>query len=133
MLFRSWETIQQGKLVIDEAELRKAIIENPEGVRMFFGSDYEGDNRVDSGMAFSLVRTLTPYISFGKNIIETKIELEDNSIKLANERIQRHEAHLKQFEEKLKKKFAAMEKSISGSKSQQNWLNQQTGNKSSEN
>lgn len=129
----SWETIQQGKLVIDEAELRKAIIENPEGVRMFFGSDYEGDNRVDSGMAFTLVRTLTPYISFGKNIIETKIELEDNSIKLANERIQRHEAHLKQFEEKLKKKFAAMEKSISGSKSQQNWLNQQMGNKSNEN
>ena len=129
----SWETIQQGKLVVDEAELRKAIIENPEGVRMFFGSDYEGDNRVDSGMAFSLVRTLTPYISFGKNIIETKIELEDNSIKLANERIQRHEAHLKQFEEKLKKKFASMEKAIAGSKSQQNWLNQQTGNKNNEN
>jgi len=129
----SWETIQQGKLVVDEDELRKAIIENPEGVRMFFGSDYEGDNRVDSGMAFNFVRTLAPYISFGKNIIETKIELEDNSIKLANERIQRHEAHLKQFEEKLKKRFASMEKSIAGSKSQQNWLNQQTGNKNNDN
>ncbi len=124
----SWESIQEGKLVIDEAELRKAIIENPEGVRMFFGSDYAGDNRVDTGMAFTLTRTLDPYISFGKNIIETKIEFEDNSIKMANERIQRQEAHLKQFEEKLRKKFASMERSISGSKNQQTWMNQQMGN-----
>lgn len=125
----SWQSIQEGKLVVDEAELRKAIIENPEGVRMFFGSDYEGDNRVDTGMAYTLTRTLDPYISFGKNIIETKIDFEDNSIKMANERIERQEAHLKQFEEKLRKKFASMEKSISGSKNQQNWMNQQTGNR----
>jgi flagellar hook-associated protein 2 len=124
----SWESIQEGKLVIDEAELRKAIIENPEGVRMFFGSDYAGDNRVDTGMAFTLTRTLDPYISFGKNIIESKIEYEDNSIKMANERIERQEAHLKQFEEKLRRKFAAMEQSIAGSKNQQTWMNQQMGN-----
>ncbi len=124
----SWESIQDGKLVIDEAELRNAIVNNPEGVHMFFGSDYEGDNRVNSGMAFTFTRTLDPYISFGKNIIETKIELEDNSIKMANERIQRQEVHLKQFEEKLRKKFATMEKSISSSKSQQEWMNQQMGN-----
>lgn len=124
----SWETIQDGKLVIDEDELKSAIINNPEGVRMFFGSDYEGDNRIDSGMAFTLTRTLDPYISFGKNIIETKIELEDSSIKMANERIQRQEVHLKQFEEKLRRKFASMEKSISSSKNQQDWMNQQMNN-----
>lgn len=124
----SWESIQDGKLVIDEAELRNTIINNPEGVHMFFGSDYEGDNRVNSGMAFTFTRTIDPYISFGKNIIETKIELEDNSIKMANERIQRQEVHLKQFEEKLRKKFASMEKSISSSKNQQEWMNQQMNN-----
>ncbi len=124
----SWESIQDGKLVIDEAELRNTIINNPEGVHMFFGSDYEGDNRIDSGMAFTFTRTLEPYISFGKNIIETKIELEDSSIKMANERIQRQEVHLKQFEEKLRKKFASMEKSISSSKNQQEWMNQQMNN-----
>lgn len=123
----SWETIKEGKLVMDEDELRKAILENPEGVRSFFGSDTDGDNRTDNGMAYTLVRTLDPYISSGKNIIATKIEFEDDSIKMANEKIKKHETHLKSFEDKLRKKFATMEKSISGSKAQQNWMNNQMG------
>jgi flagellar hook-associated protein 2 len=123
----SWETIKEGKLVMDEDELRKAILENPEGVRSFFGSDTDGDNRTDNGMAYTLVRTIAPYISSGKNIIATKIEFEDDSIKMANEKIKKHETHLKSFEDKLRKKFATMEKSISGSKAQQNWMNSQMG------
>jgi flagellar hook-associated protein 2 len=123
----SWETIKEGKLVIDEDELRKAILENPEGVKSFFGSDTDGDNKIDNGMAYILVKAIDPYISSGKNIIATKIEFEDDSIKMANEKIKKHETHLKSFEEKLRKKFATMEKSISGSKTQQNWMNNQMG------
>ncbi len=123
----SWETIKEGKLVMDEDELRKAILENPEGVKSFFGSDTDGDNKIDNGMAFTLVKTLVPYISSGKNIIASKIEFEDDSIKMANEKIKKHETHLKTFEDKLRKKFATMEKSISGSKAQQNWMKGQMG------
>ncbi len=123
----NWQTIKEGKLVMDEDELRKVILENPEGVKSFFGSDNDGDNKIDNGMAYTLVRTIDPYISSGKNIIASKIEYEDVSIKMADEKIKKHETHLKTFEEKLRKKFATMEKSISGSKSQQNWMNNQMG------
>ena len=121
----SWDTIKDGKLVIDEKILRQTILENPEGIRNFFGSDIDGDNRPDNGMAYMLVRTIDPYISSGKNIIATKIDLEDTSIKMTNEKIKKHEAYLKAYEEKLRKKFTSMEKSISGSKAQQEWMNNQ--------
>ncbi len=123
----SWESIKEGKLVVDEDELRKVIVENPEGVKEFFGSDNDGDNKMDNGMAYTVVKTLNPYIASGKNIIETKIDFEDSAIKSADERIARQEMHVKQFEEKLRKKFAVMEKSISGAKSQQNWMKGQMG------
>ena len=123
----SWESIKEGKLVIDESELKKAIAENPSGINSFFGSDTDGDNKPDTGMAYTLVKVLNPYIAPGKNIIANKIEFEDNSIKTANEGIKKHEAHLKQYEEKLRKKFATMEQSISGAKAQQNWLKNQMG------
>ncbi len=118
----AWGTIKDGKLVIDESKLRNTIIENPEGVKMFFGSDNDGDNRIDSGLAYSVVQTLKPYVSFGKNIISTKIDLENSSIKMADERIEKHEMHLKVYEEKLKRKFAKMEQAISGAKNQRNWM-----------
>jgi flagellar capping protein FliD len=123
----SWESIKEGKLVVEEDELRRVIVENPDGVKEFFGTDIDGDNKIDNGMAYTLVKTLNPYISSGKNIIESKIDFEDNSIKMANERITRQELHIKQFEEKLRKKFAVMERSISGAKSQQNWMKNQMG------
>jgi flagellar capping protein FliD len=121
----SWESIKDGKLVIDENLFCFTILENSEGIKNFFGADTDGDNRIDNGMAYMLVRTLDPYISSGKNIIVTKIDLEDESIKMANEKIKKHEAYLKTYEEKLRQKFTSMEKSISGSKAQQEWMNNQ--------
>ncbi|HOO72137.1 MAG TPA: flagellar filament capping protein FliD [Spirochaetota bacterium] len=122
-----WETIKQGKLVIDESKVEETIRDNPEGVKNFFGSDNDGDNRTDNGMAYNVVNILKPYTSSGKNIITSKMDLEDENIKLANERIERQEEHVKKYEEKLRAKFATMEKSISGAKSQENWLKQQSG------
>jgi flagellar hook-associated protein 2 len=121
----TWDSIKEGKLVIDEDLLRQIILENPEGVRSFFGADTTGENRINDGMAYMLVRILDPYISSGKNIIVTKIDLEDESIKMANEKIKKHEAYLKAYEERLRKKFTTMEKSISGAKAQQDWMNNQ--------
>ncbi len=120
-----WDSIKTGKLIIDEVELEKAIRDNPEAVKNFFASDVDGDTRTDSGMAYSLVSNIKPYISFGKNIIASKIELEDNSITMANEKIERKGEHLKIYESKLRSKFSKMEKAMSASKSQKNWLNNQ--------
>ncbi len=120
-----WETIRMGKLVIDESKLTKTIRENPEGVEQFFGSDTDGDNRIDNGMAFRVESNLRPYVSSGKNIIASKMDMEDTNIKLADERIERHQDHLKKYEDKLRKKFSAMEKSLTGAKAQRDWLNNQ--------
>ncbi len=122
-----WESIKAGKLIIDEAVLKKTILENPDGVTFFFGSDSDGDNKADNGMAFKLVSTLKPYVSSGKNIIAAKIDMEDNSIKLADESIKSKEDHLKKYEDKLKRKFAAMEQAISQTNAQKQWMKNQLG------
>lgn len=123
-----WKTIQQGKLILDEDKLTQAIVENPEGVKMFFSSDTDGDNLPDNGMAFNLVRILKPYV-WSNNIIKTKMKMEDESIKMANDRIAKKEQHLKVYQQKLRTKFGNMEKIISSSNAQKNWLNQQMGGK----
>ncbi len=124
----AWETIKTGKLVVDEAELKKVIVENPEGVKLFFGSDTDADTRIDSGMAYALEEMLKAYVGFGRNVISSKIDLENENIRISNERIARHEDHLKKHEAKLRAKFGAMERAISGANSQKNWMNQQMGN-----
>lgn len=122
-----WSTIKEGKLVLDEAKLKEVLAENPEGVEQFFGSDTDGDNRTDNGMAYRMVSVLKPYISFGNNIISSKITLEEKAIESANDRIERHTEHLRAYEEKLRQKFSNMEQAISGSKKQGQWLKQQMG------
>jgi len=123
----AWESIKSGKLVIDEPMLRKAIMENPEGVLMFFGSDTDGDDKPDEGMAYKVTYVLKPYIQPGKNIIAAQIENEDSSIKIADDSIKRHEDHLRKYEEKLRTKFAHMEQAISETNAQKQWMKQQMG------
>lgn len=122
-----WESIKSGKLVVDEALLKKTILESPEGVTQFFGSDADGDNKADNGMAFKVVGMLKPYISSGKNIIAAKIDMEDSGIKIADESIKAKDDHLKKYEEKLKRKFAAMEQAISQTNAQKQWMKNQMG------
>jgi hypothetical protein len=121
-----WETIKSGKLILDENLLRKTITDNPEGVAMFFGSDTDGDNRTDDGMAYKVNYVLKPYISSGKNIIASKMELEDSSIKLADENIKKKEDHLKKYEEKLKRKFAQMDRALIETNAKKQWMKYQT-------
>jgi flagellar hook-associated protein 2 len=123
----AWEAIKSGKLVVDEGLLKSSIIDNPEGVMMFFGSDTDGDDKPDEGMAFKLTYVLKPYIMPGKNLIAVQIENEDNSIKMADDSIKRKEDHLKKYEEKLRAKFARMEQAISETNSKKQWMKQQMG------
>ena len=128
----SWDSIKDGRLVVNETVLSDAILTNPEGVREFFGSDMDGDNRIDNGFGYNMDTILQPYVQPGKNIISSKIEMEDINIREADSRIEREREHLKSYEEKLRKKFATMERSMSGAKAQKQWMNQQSGNKSNE-
>ena len=120
-----WGTIKEGKLVVNEEKLKEAIVQNPDGVKEFFGSDNDADNRVDNGLAFRVGHILRPYIMSGKSIIQSKIDLENSSLEMASKKIERHRDHLKKYESKLRAKFGAMEKALSGAKNQSSWLNQQ--------
>jgi len=123
-----WESIKMGKLIVDEPKLKETILGNPEGILMFCGSDNDGDNRIDSGLAYRIMNILKPYITSGKgSVIATKIDLEDTSIKLADDRIDRHKQHLKKYEERLRSKFIKMEKALTKSKHQKNWMSNQFG------
>jgi flagellar capping protein FliD len=55
-----WQTIKDGKLVIDDELLKRSIEENPDGVRMFFGSDTDGDNKEDSAWPSLSTNSWTP-------------------------------------------------------------------------
>ena len=120
-----WDRIKSGKLVVDEARLNSVLRDNPEAVKEFFGSDSDGDNRIDHGMAFRVEEILDPYTRTGNNIISSKINLQKEQIEAADNRIERHMQHVKAYEQKLRQKFANMEKSVSGAKTQGNWLKQQ--------
>lgn len=121
----AWESIREGKLVVDEGMLGSVVRENPEGVEEFFGSDTDGDNRIDNGMAYRMENLLKVYVGTGKNVISSRMDLEDTGIKNTNERIARQTEHLRRYEEKLRKKFATMEQSISGAKTKGDWLRNQ--------
>jgi len=123
----NWESIKSGKLSIDEPVLKKLINENPDGVTMFFGSDSDGDNKIDGGMAFTMAGVLRPYVISGKNIIVSRIDLENDSIKMANDRILKQEGHIVKYEDRLRTKFGKMEQSMSKSKGQQQWMQNQMG------
>jgi len=123
----AWNSIKDGKLVIDEDVLREVVSENPEGIRMFFGSDTTGDGREDSGLAFAMVKQLDAYVGNGRNIISARIGLENDGIKSTNEKITKKEDHVRQYQEKLKTKFSVMEKAVSGANAQKAWMNQKMG------
>ncbi|MBN2401759.1 MAG: flagellar filament capping protein FliD [Spirochaetes bacterium] len=123
----NWESIKEGKLVIDEDKLRSTIDNNAEGITEFFGSDTDGDNRIDNGMAYRIESYLRPYLMSGRSVLAAKIDVENEAIKSTDDRIDRHKDHLKKYEEKLRTKFASMERSITESKSQGNWLKMNLG------
>ena len=55
----------RGYLEIDEKQLEKALNENMEGVKNFFGYDSDGDIIIDSGLAYSIYEYLNPYTQRG--------------------------------------------------------------------
>jgi flagellar hook-associated protein 2 len=122
-----WESIKEGKLVIDEGKLKSTIENNPEAVTEFFGSDTDGDNRVDNGLAYRIETHLRPYLMSGRNVLASKVEVENEAIKTTDGRIDKHKEHLKKYEENLRTKFASMEKSVNESKGQGNWLKMNMG------
>ena len=71
----------RGYLEIDEKLLEKALTENMEDVKNFFGYDADGDIIIDSGLAYSIYEYLNPYTQRGgiflivSRLYKTKLKL----------------------------------------------------------
>lgn len=122
--------LEGGKLVLDEAKLKKAIEEDPQSVENFFRGDGIDDSqrgiihrlydtvnhtmdqlRERAGNAFSVNHQFT----IGREILDI------------DDRIERFEDRLVKLEDRYWRQFTAMEKAIQKANSQMNYLWQQFG------
>ncbi len=122
----------RGKLVIDEAKLRSAIEQNPEGVAQIFTK--RGESTEEQGIAQRLYSSLDAAIKqvTARAGSMTSPTLNDPSwigrqIRDIDERIQRAEERLETIENRYWRQFAAMERAINLMNAQSMWLAQQMG------
>lgn len=118
---------ERGILHIDEAKLRKAIEDNPEGIQKLFAGDsangIEGisaklTKSIDNGMA-----RLTNAAGKSSNIVDQSTM--GRSIKRIDDRIFAFEDRLQRIEDRHWKQFTAMEKALDKLYRQGDWLQQQ--------
>ena len=107
----------RGYLEIDEKQLEKALTENMEGVKDFFGYDSDGDIIIDSGLAYSIYEYLNPYTQRG-GIFSNRISAVQDKIKTSEKRIVDYDKKLAQKEADLKRKYGMMEGTLKDLKKQ---------------
>jgi flagellar hook-associated protein 2 len=98
----------RGYLEIDEDRLQGALNNRTDAVRQLFGNDTDGDFVVDSGVAFSLVETLHPYLTAG-GLIGTRITTIDQTAGRRERDIATLAKQLQDKEAKLERDFATMQ------------------------
>ncbi|MDS1029517.1 flagellar hook-associated protein 2 [Bacillota bacterium LX-D] len=123
---------EEGKLIIDEAKLKKAINEHPQEVIDFFTKTSDTDNESEMGVAQRLYRTLNTAINdiIDQAGISNSLSQYDNSylakaIEDLDERIDAKTESLNDLEDYYYSKFTAMETAIQKYNTQSAWLSQQ--------
>ncbi|MEH7342636.1 flagellar filament capping protein FliD [Bacillus sp. JJ1532] len=122
--------VNKGKLEINEAKLKEAINNDPEGIYNLFAADSE--NYSDKGIARRLRDSLTTTM---QSIEETAgNDLKTNSqftigknLDDLNTRMKDFEGRLKQLEDRYYKQFNAMEQAIQKMNQQSSYMMQQLG------
>ena len=110
------------QIVLDEDKLRKALEDDPEKVaNLFMGID---DNGQDKGWLWRMDDIISNYVDGSQ--FRSIYVLED-SVRRANEEIEKMQDKMYEEEEKLYKKFAAMETALSKLQSQLDWFSAMMG------
>ena len=113
-----WEDISQGYLQLNEKTLMKALIESPLAVKDFFGSDTNQDRKLDNGFAYIMHEFLRPYAQdYGRGILYSSIKSNKERVRQIDKKIVQIEEKADRYEDKLKRKFGAMESAIHKQKS----------------
>ena len=122
----------QGRLVIDEARLRQAIDQDPDGVARIFNQS--GATNEERGIGHRLygyldasVKQLTTRAGSSTQTSSYDPSWIGRKIGGLDERIQRAEERLQHLEDRYWKQFTALEQAISRMNTQSAWLAQQFG------
>jgi flagellar hook-associated protein 2 len=112
----------RGYLEIDPNILDAAIASKLSAIRELFGSDTDGDNLADTGIAFNLVTMIRPYTQTG-GIISLKTGTIDSRIGQETGRIATMDRQLAQKEAELRIQYAQMESAYNRMESMSQTLN----------
>jgi flagellar hook-associated protein 2 len=119
-----------GKLIIDEAKLKKAIEENPEGVEKLFTSNgaTSGEKGIITKLYDNLKTTMDKLNAKAGTSSSTSQQFTiGRNLSSIDSQIDRFEDRLTQVENRYWAQFTAMEKAIQRSNDQMNYLMQQFG------
>ncbi|MGM0923177.1 MAG: flagellar hook-associated protein 2 [Bacillota bacterium] len=119
-----------GKLIIDEAKLKKAIEENPEGVEKLFTSNgpTSGEKGIITNLYANLKTTMEKLNAKAGTSSSTSQQFTiGRNLSSIDTQIDRFEDRLTQVENRYWAQFTAMEKAIQRSNDQMNYLMQQFG------
>ncbi|MDQ0244748.1 flagellar hook-associated protein 2 [Bacillus fengqiuensis] len=122
--------LEGGKLIIDEAKLKKAIEENPEAIEKLFMSTGTTDG--EKGIATRLYDSLSASMDkikerAGNSLSTNKQFTIGKTLDDLDKRIDAFQDRLTQIEDRYWRQFTAMEKAIQQSNSQSTYLMQQFG------
>ena len=114
-----WEDNTGGQIILDEDKLRAALEKDPDKVaNVFMGG---ADDTVSSGrgLLWRMEDLMNGYIDGSQSTSLSNLEA---SIRKANEQMEKLQMKMYDEEDKLYKKFAAMETALSKIQSQSDWL-----------
>lgn len=100
----------RGYLEINEELLDENLEKNSIAIKELFGNDTDGDQRVDSGVAYELDRYLKPYVTNSNGgVLTSRVTRLDGQIRRKKEDIDDYKEHLVDYESDLKRKYGKME------------------------
>lgn len=98
----------RGYLEMNTTKLSSALDQYFASTRQLFGTDTDGDQVIDSGVAYEVDRLVQPYVQVG-GFVATRTQTIDGNIERTQENIDRTNARLEDVEAEYRSDFATME------------------------
>jgi len=114
-----WDEGLGGQIVLDEARLKAALEEDPERVMTAFMGGADQTKYEDRGWLWRMEDIMNNYVNGSQFSSINNLE---NSIKRSNEQIDKLRLKMYDEEDRLYKKFAALETALAKIQSQSEWL-----------
>jgi len=119
-----WDEGLGGQIVLDEAKLRAALEEDPERVMNVFMGGADSTNQAERGWLWRMEDLMLGYVNGNQYSSLNNLE---NSIRRANQQMERLQQKMFDEEDRLYKKFAALETAMSKIQQQSDWFSAMLG------